>query len=152
MITAVSGAATANTTVKFIAQPTAMDVFIALNPAVSGLASLQFSLVNGSGATFSSGSESAVNGATGSLIVANQASGSDTTVIALISAAGFNTGTTPIIKLSYGITSGLPGMQVSSSGISATRLANPADPLSGVPLALTPQNFVVTIKYNTDTF
>ncbi|WP_243371212.1 hypothetical protein [Geotalea sp. SG265] len=137
-------AASASATVKFIAQPTAMDAFIGLTPAVTGLASLQFTLVNSPGATFTGGSESALNEATGSLIVANPSSGTDT-IIGLISGTGFNTGTAPIIKVSYGIASGLPGVQVSPSGISAANS-------KFQPITLNQQNFVVTVKYNTDTF
>jgi adhesin/invasin len=137
-------AGSASTTVKFITQPTAMGVSIALNPAVTGLASLQFSLVNSPGATFTAGTESAVNGAAGSLIVANPTAG-DTTVIGLISGKGFNTGTAPIITASYGVASGLPTVQVSPSGISAANA-------TFQPIAVKPENFVITVKYNTDTF
>ncbi len=143
-ITAASAGNTANTKVKFIDQPTSMKVSIALNPAVTDLANLGFSLVNSPGAAFNAGSETSV---AGTFVAASQASSSDTTNVTLITATSFNTGTTPIIELTYTINSGLPTVQVTN--ISASR-PDPSKPLDTLPLSLGAENFVITVDYNTD--
>lgn len=150
-VAATSGT-TATTSIKFISQPTAMNVTIALNPAVSALATLQFNLVNSAGAAYTANSLTLLNTALNQFAAAGQQPGSDTTTVALISAAGFDTSTAPIMNLSYAVTAGLPAVTVSPTGITATKLANPSDVTSGTNITLTPDNFLVTVKYNTDTF
>lgn len=141
-ITATSGSATATTTVNFIAQPTAMDVFVALNPAQPSLASLQFVVDTGAGATVPPTATVVNAAATGSFVAVGPGSAANTTNVALINATGFNTMTAPIIKLTYTITgSGLPGAQINTTApISAFNAALQ-------PITLTPQNFVITTEY-----
>jgi hypothetical protein len=118
-----------------------MDITIALNPSVTALGALQFSLISDPGATYNNDA-AAINAAVGQTILAIPVGNSLN--IGLISGTSFNTLATPIISLSYAITAGtLPGVQVSPTGIVANDGAS-----SPISPPLTPANFVVTVNYN----
>lgn len=146
-VTCTAGFASGSTDVKFITQPTSVEVFIGFDQAVTDLAALQFVLNNTTGATFDNGAQliSAVNAATGSSVAANF-NGTDSTTIGLIS-AGFNTGTEPIIQATYGITTGLPTFSVAPPP--ATFIAQNPDLVATTP-PVTAANVVVTVTYNTE--
>ena len=146
-ITAASAGSTASTMVRFIQQPTSMKVSIALNPAVEALTSINFSLNNTPGATYT-GTVTALNAASGLPIEAAQVS-SDRTNVGFFTVSSINTGTTALVELTYAITTGsLPTIQVSSNNISANKLSDPSNVISPtVPVNLTPENFVVKVDY-----
>ncbi|WP_157046170.1 Ig-like domain-containing protein [Geotalea uraniireducens] len=139
--------ATASTDIKFIAQPTSMAVTIAMNPPITSLAALQFVLINDPGATYNNGSYKIINQAAEQITSEPVSSGNNLT-LGVFSLTFFDTLATPIIQLSYNISSGLPGVQVSPTGIIAGTGMN-ATPVTP---PLTPSNFLLAVKYNTDTF
>jgi nicotinamide mononucleotide (NMN) deamidase PncC len=139
-IAATSGSISGSTTLTVIVQPTRMDITIALNPPVTSLGALQFSLISDPGATYNNDA-AAINAAVGQTVLAIPVGNSLN--VGLISGTSFNTLATPIIRLSYAITAGtLPGVLVSPTGIVANDGASqPITP------PLTPANFVVTVNY-----
>lgn len=147
-VTAAAGGASGTRDVKFINQPSSVDVSIAFNPAVSNLAALDFTLNNTVGASFDNNAQLIipVNAAEGSFVMGNFVSNS--TRINFINAAGFNTGTTPIIKATFAVASdaGMPQFSVSSSAtITATDTGgNPITP------AVTAAGMAVTVTFNTE--
>jgi hypothetical protein len=144
-VTAAAGSAS-NTAppVKFINQPASVDVSVGFNQPVAKLAALQFRLNNTAGAAFNNADPqlvSAINAATGSFVQGNNIAGSNSTVIALINAGGFNTGTDPIIKATFVVAAGA-GLPAFS--IDATPGAITSDP------AVTAENIVVTTSFDTE--
>jgi hypothetical protein len=151
LVTGAAGGIAGTREVKFINQPASADVFISLNGAVTNLAALDFQLNNSPGASFNISTQpvAAVNAASGSLVLGNFNAASNSTKIALVKAAGFNTGTAPIIKATFDVAAdaGLPafGVDVTPGSITAT------DPNSGPTTpAVTVQNIVVTVTYDTE--
>jgi hypothetical protein len=143
-VTASALGGSSSTTVKFINQPTSAVVSIALSPSVTGLTSLQFGVKNDPGASFAvnSGNEQAVGAAAGSLVAVGYDPATNVATPALINATGFTTGTSPIIQLTYAITSGLPTFSIDPSAtISAS---------TTTPISLSQSNFSVTWRYNTE--
>lgn len=150
-VTASAGGASGSKDVKFINQPSSVDVFIAFNQPVTNLAALQFKLNNGAGTVYDdAGTQliSAINAAEGSFVVGNFAADNSNT-IALISAAGFNTGTTPIIKVTYSVVSGAGQVAFSVDASPSTFTVSDKDGNAPVP-QLSAANLVVTTKFNTE--
>lgn len=142
-VTAAVGGVSNSTPVKFINQPTSVDVSIGFNQPVANLAALQFRLNNTQGAAFSNADPqliSAINAAAGSTVVGNFSAANSTT-IALINAGGFNTGTAPIIKATFAVASGagLPAFVIDATPGTIT-----SDP------AVTADNMSVTASFDTE--
>jgi hypothetical protein len=151
MVTAAAGGVTGTKEVKFINQPASADVFISFNGAVTNLAALDFKLINSPGASFNISTQPvvAVNAASGSFVLGNFSASSNSTQVALIKAAGFDTGTAPVIKATFDVAAdaGLPafGVDVTPGSITAR------DPNSGPTTpAVTAGNMVVTVTYDTE--
>lgn len=130
--------------VKFINQPTSVDVSIGFNQPVANLAALQFRLNNTAGASFNNADPqliSAINAATGSFVQGNNIAGSNSTVIALINAGGFNTGTDPVIKATFAVAAGagLPAFSIDATPGTIT-----SDP------AVAAENMIVTTSFDTE--
>lgn len=146
-VTATAAGVSGTKGVKFINQPTSVDVFIAISPAVTNLATLQFKLNNTAGATFDNAAQqiAAINAAQGgSLQVANFVANS--TTVGLVHQTGFNTGTAPIIKATFAVSAGLPTFSVDST---ATFVATDINDAATTP-AITAANLAVTVTYNTE--
>lgn len=143
-----AGLASGSTTVKFINQPVSVEVLIAFDQSVTDLAALQFVLNNTPGATFNTVAQpiSAINAAIGSLVAANFVAGSNT--IGLANAGGFDTTTSPFLRLTYAITAGagLPEFNVDATPgefIANNTALGPTTP------PVTAANLVVSVTYNT---
>lgn len=151
-ITASAGGVSASQDVKFITQPSSVDVFVAFNQAVTNLAGLQFNLNNTAGATFDNNAQKvfAINNAANAqtLIACHFNAAANATSIGLANGSGFDTGTDPIIKLTFAVTSGLPSFTVDPgpANFTATSDANGSPTTPPVTAA----NLVVTVKYDTE--
>ncbi|WP_223911460.1 hypothetical protein [Geobacter sp. AOG1] len=128
---------------KFIPQPASADVFIALDSAITKLDSLNLKFVNDQGATYTSAAKlNQLLADSGSLLTAGPgvSDPANTITIGVASAGGFTTvANTPIIQLTYSITSGIPGFRVGSVVSAST--------FPSVPLTLSTSNFIVTVIY-----
>jgi len=151
IITVTSGTMVGSVYIKFIRQPTAVDVSVALTSA-STIGALQYNLTNSAGWNYAVNSAVPQNAAAGSTIFAQQDVLGTTTTVGLINAAGFVPTAMPIEQLTYTLNIGnpanlgvLPVFGISSAGITAETPAFGA-------IALTPLNFVITLHFNTDTF
>ena len=125
-----------------VTQPTSMTVTIAMNPPITSLATLQFTLVNDTGATYNNDFtkiNQAANQQGSAFLSGNNLN------IGVFSLTVFDTLSTPIVQLSYNIApgSGLPGVHVSPTDISATT------GIGSVPInpPLTSDNFLVNVEY-----
>jgi len=133
------------------AQPTRADVFIAFDQPVTNLAGLDLKLDNTAGATFDNTTQpiAAINAAQGSLSLAvgNFDAATNSTRIVLINgnAAGINTGTEPILKITYAIADGA-GSPTFSITSQATFSAIAPDNGPTTP-PVTTANMVVTVTY-----
>ena len=129
--------------------PTQADVFIAFDQSVTNLAGLEFMLNNSEGATFDDATQPivSINEALGSLVVGNFDGATNTNHIVMVngSVAGINTGTTPILKVTYKIASG-GGSPIFSIASQATFSAIAPDNGPTTP-PVTPANLVVTVTY-----
>ena len=131
------------------APPTQADVFIAFDQPVTNLSGLDFRLNNAAGATFDSTTQpiAAVNAALGSLVVGNFDPATNSNHIVLINggAAGFDTGTAPIIKVTYAIAAGAgnPTFSIASAATFSAIAANNAPTTPPV----TAGNLLVTVTY-----
>lgn len=146
-----SGGASQSVQIKFINQPASADVFISFKQAITNLAGLSFTLNNTAGATFSNPDQLifTMNGAAvGSTIVAANFNPVDnTTKVGLGNPTGLNTGTAPIIKANFAISSGLPAFSIDQTAgtFTATDINSGAtDP----PATVT--DMVVTVTYDTE--
>jgi hypothetical protein len=154
IVTAAAGDKSRNMAVKFINQPTSVEVSIGFGIAVTNLTTLKFQLNNTAGASFNNGDPadpanpqliSAINGGAASLVAGNFIANSNT--IGLVSFGGFNTGTAPIIRATYAVAAGdsLPTFSVAETGFSATDL----DGNATVP-QVTAADMVVTTVFDTE--
>jgi len=140
--------------VRFINQPATADVFIGFDQAVTNLAGLQFNLNSTGGAAFDNDAQNikAINNAEGSLtiVVGNFIAASNSTAIGLgnAGASGIDTGTAPIIKVTYAVSAGLPQFSVDLTAGTFSAVADEAG--SAVTPAVTAANLVVTVKYDTE--
>jgi len=125
-VSAAAGSATKSRDVKFINQPSSVDVSIRFDTAVTNLAALQFKLNNTAGASFDNNTQSniarinnAAAGTTSISLAAGFNAAANSLTIALANANGFNTGTTPIIKATYAVAlgAGLPTFSIDAAGI-----------------------------------
>jgi len=151
-ITADCGGSSQSVQVKFINQPASVDVFIAFKQDVTNLAGLDFKLNITSGATFSNPDPQPIhtmnNAAVGStLVLGNFISADNSTRIVLANPTGFNTGTAPIIKATFAISTGLPEFTVDQTPASFT--ATDFNSSATVPAA-TAADIVVTVTYDTE--
>ncbi len=133
------------------AQPVRANVFIAFDQEVTNLAGLDFVLNSAPGATFDNNAPqiAPINAADGQAqVVANFNAATNTNRIALATgnAAGFNTGTTPIIRVTYNVA---PGSGVPTFGIAsqATFTAISDDNSTPTTPPVTAANVVVTVTY-----
>jgi hypothetical protein len=132
-------------------QPTRADVFIAFDQPVTNLAGLDLKLDNTAGATFDNTTQpiTAINAAQGSLslTVGNFDAATNSTRIILIngSAAGINTDTTPIVKITYAIADGAGSPTFSISSQATFSVIAPDNGPTTPPV--TPANVVVTVTY-----
>jgi hypothetical protein len=143
-VTASAGDVSGNTPVKFINQPTSVDVSIGFKQPIANLAALQFKLNNTAGAAFNNTDPqlvSAINAATGSTVVGNNVSGSNSTTIGLINAGGFNTGTVPIVKATFVVAAG--------AGLPAFSIDATPGNITSEP-AVTADNLSVTVSFDTE--
>jgi len=151
VVTAAAGNASRTSNVKFINQPSSVDVSVRFNVAVTNLAALQFKLISAEGATFDNNAQlvSRINNAAAgstSIILAGFDPAAKTLTVGLANPGGFNTGTTPIIKATYAIAagSGLPTFSVDAAGFTAT------DPQSVAIPQVTSAALVVTTVFDTE--
>jgi len=139
------GNASNTTQLTFINQPTSVDVAISFDQAVTNLAALQFVLNNQAGASFNN---LPLQVPLGSLAAANFDAASNSTTIGLTNASGFNTGTAPVIVITFSVApgAGLPAFSIDqAAGFIAT------DPLSGPTVPpVTAANLVVTRTFDTE--
>lgn len=152
VVTAAAGNASKTRDVKFINQPSSVDVSVRFNVAVTNLAALQFMMNNAAGATFDNNAQlisrinNAAEGST-SIILAGFDAASNALTVGLANPNGFNTGTTPIIKATYAVAagSGLPTFSVAAAGFTAT------DPLDNATVPqVASSNMIVTTVFNTE--
>jgi hypothetical protein len=153
IVTAVAGDKSRNMAVKFINQPTSVEVSIGFGTAVTNLTTLKFQLNSTAGASFNNGGLadpqliSAINAAAeaGSLAAGNFIANSNT--IGLVNVGGFNTGTAPIIRATYAVAAGdsLPTFSVDAAGFSATD----PDGNATVP-QVTAADMVITTVFDTE--
>lgn len=151
-VTADSGGASQSVQVKFINQPAKADVFISFKQAVTNLAGLDFKLNNTAGATFSNPDPQLIvtmnSAAVGStLVLGNFNPADNSTRIVLANPTGLDTGTTPIIKATFAISSGLPVFSVDQTPASFT--ATDFNSSATVPPA-TAADMAVTVTYDTE--
>jgi hypothetical protein len=144
----VSGA----TDVKFINQPSSVELFLATDAPVANLAALQLVVNNTAGTSFDNTAAPVFtlnNAAVGAaLVTANFNAVANSTTIALINANGINTGTTPILKATFSVaaSAGLPSFSIDqAASITAT------DP-NGLALnpALTAANLLLSMRFDTE--
>lgn len=150
-VTAASGNASDRKEVKFINQPSSVDVLIAMNPAVTNLGSLDLTIDNTAGASFDNAAQhvAAVNAAFGNtLVLGNFDSAANSTRILLINGTGFNTGTAPIIKATFAVASdgGMP--QFSASSTAAISATDPGSNL--ITPAVSAADMAVTVTFDTE--
>ena len=149
-----SGALTGSAYVKFLSQPTSVDVSVAVVPdssnppqgatVIPAIGALQFDLGMPAGIVFSPGSEVARNSALGSTISALQ--NASATTVGMINANGFTSDLLPVMSLTAGIAGvGLPTFSVATGTIEALEPA-------GTAINLVPANFDITVHFNSDTF
>ena len=153
-VLAAAGGATGSRDVKFISQPTSVDVSVSFDTAVTDLAALQFILKNTAGASFDNNTQlvSRINNAAAgstSIIFAGFNAGAGSLTIGLANPNGFDTGTTPIIKATFAVTAGagLPTFSIESTpgSFTATNLGNNA-----TTPPVTAANMVVSTAFNTE--
>lgn len=150
-VTGTAGSVSGTAGVKFINQPTSVDVSIAFDQAVTDLAALSFKLNSTTGVTFDNAAQpiSALNSATGSLVVGNFSTAANSNTIGLVNANGFNTGTATIVKATYAIGAGssLPAFSIdpTPASLSATSTTGGA-----TTPAVTAADMVVTVTFNTE--
>lgn len=161
-ITASAGGASASQDVKFITQPSSVDVFIAFNQAVTNLAGLQFNLISTPGATFDNDAQhifpvnKAVAGSSSQVAGKFDPAANSTTIgLTYAGSGGFNTGTTPIIKATFAIIAGLPLFSIDEVSSAATFTAIGAVGAAGSDFGattppVTAENLVVTTTYDTE--
>ena len=132
------------------AQPVRATVLIAFDPTVTNLAGLDFVLNSAPGAAFDNNTQqiAAINAAQGqSLVVGNFNAVTNTNHIILAngSAAGIDTGTTPIIRITYDVAagSGVPTFGIASQA-TFTAIAPDNSPVTP---AVTAANQAVTVTY-----
>lgn len=141
------------TEVKFINQPTSVELFIASAAPVANLGALQLIVHNTAGVSFDNTAapvftlNSAAVGA--SLATASFNAAANSTNIMLINANGINTGTAPILKATFSVaaSAGLPSFSIDPAPASFTA----TDPLS-IPLtpALTAANLLLATRFDTE--
>jgi hypothetical protein len=153
IVTAVAGDKSGNLAVKFINQPTSVEVSIGFGIAVTNLTTLRFQLNNTAGASFNNADPQlifAINAAAGSLVTGNFITNSNTIGLAAFSnaATGFNTSTTPIIRATYAIA---PGSGLPTFSVDATVPFTATDPVGNATVPqVAASNMVVTTVFNTE--
>jgi hypothetical protein len=154
IIRVTSGALTGAAYVKFLSQPTSVDVSVAVVPDASNppqgatvipaIGALQFDLGMPAGTDFSPGTEVARNTALGSTISALQ--NASATTVGMINANGFTSDLLPVMSLTAGISGvGLPTFSIATGTIEALQP-------DGTAINLVPANFDIAMHFNTDTF
>jgi hypothetical protein len=134
-----------------LAQPVRAIVFIAFDQPVENLAGLDLTLNNSAGASFDNNSPqiAPINAAEGSSVVANFDASRNSTRIAFINggAAGINTGTTPIIRITFAVAdgSGRPTFSVDATPANFSAISDPNSTPTTPPV--TASNVVVTVTY-----
>lgn len=132
------------------AQPVRANVFIAFDQTVTNLAGLECNLNSAPGATFDNATQqiAAINAAQGSSVVANFDAATNSAKIILVNggAAGINTGTSPIIRITYNVAA---GSGVPTFGIASQATFTAISDINGTPTtpAVTAANVVVTVTY-----
>lgn len=152
-VTGSVGRVSGTTEVKFINQPTSVELFIAAETPVANLAALQLAVNNTAGASFDNTAAPVFtlnNAAVGaSLATANFNAAANSTTIALINANGINTGSSPIIKATFSVaaSAGLPSFSIDPAPTSFT-----ATDSNGVALTppLTAANLVLSTRFDTE--
>jgi hypothetical protein len=152
VVTAESGGVLGAKNVKFINQPVSVEVSIAINQTVAGVALLEFNLKNTPGATFNTADPQrifAIGDASGSLVTGNFLATANSTTIGLVNPTGFNPGVgTPIIRATYAIAAG-SGMP--SFSIDETTPIIAKDPQrTAIAPQLTGADMVITTVFDTE--
>ena len=153
VVTAAADGVPGNMSVKFINQPSSVEVSIALRKSPASLAALQFTLNNTAGVTFNNNANppaiSPISAAAGSLITGNFVAANNSNTIGLINSSGFSPGiTTPFIKATYSVSTG-SGLPTFSVDAAATFIAT--DPVGNATVPqITAADLVVTTVFNTE--
>jgi hypothetical protein len=129
------------------AQPVRAHVFIAFDQPVTNLAGLVFVLNSAPGATFDNNAPqiAAINAAQGSTVVANFNAATNTCGI-FFTSTGVNTGTTPIIRITYDVAA---GSGVPTFGVASQATFTAVSDINGTPTTppVTAANVVMTVTY-----
>jgi hypothetical protein len=152
-VTGTAGQASGAMEVKFINQPTSVELFIAMDAPVANLGALQLTVQSTAGVTFNNTTAQVFtlnNAAVGaSLATAGFNIATNSTTIALVSANGFNSATAPILKATFSVAAnaGLPSFSIDSSPSRFTA----TDPTGlGITPALTAANIVLSATFDTE--
>lgn len=152
VVNATTGGMASSMAVKFINQPTSVDVSVAFSMALTNLASFRFSLLNTPGALFDTTTHpiTLVNAAasgSSSLGIPVLTGSSLAIVMTSVPGFSFNTGIAPIIKATYAVTgTGLPAFSVDTT---ANFIAEDANGQFTLP-QVGPSNVILTTVYNTE--
>lgn len=144
--------------VRFISPPAKVDVSLALSPVVTNLNTIDLLYLSHNDATYINDSIMTVNAGVGSsvgILASNDVQSTGMYLMAPISGTGLNTGTQPILKLSYTCTPG--STTISKFQVVPNTRDNPPDKLSAyyfdpaVPntrlTPFTPANLVLFMDY-----
>jgi hypothetical protein len=153
IVTAAAGGVSGNRAMKFINQPTSVEVSIAVKQTVAGVALLQFNLKNTpGGATFNNADPQrifAINDAAGSLVTGNFDAAANSNTIGLVNPTGFNPGVgTPIIRATYAVVAGT-GLPAFSIDETTPMIAKDPQRIAIVP-QVTAADIVITTMFNTE--
>jgi hypothetical protein len=152
-VTGSAGRASGAREVKFINQPSSVDLFIATDAPVANLAALQLTVQSTAGATFNNTTAPVFtlnNAAVGSsLATAGFNAAANSATIGLVNANGFNSGTAPILKATFNVAAntGLPSFSIdpAPSRFTAT------DPNGfAITPAVTAANLVLSMTFDTE--
>jgi hypothetical protein len=148
-----AGGVSGNMAMKFINQPASVEVSIALNRTVAGVALLQFNLKNTpAGATFNNADPQrifAIGDAAGSLVAGNFVAAANSNTIGLVNPAGFNPGNgTPIIRATYSVVAGagLPAFSIDET----TPIIAKDPQRTAIAPQLTAADMVITTVFDTE--
>jgi hypothetical protein len=152
VVLAAAGGVSGAKDVKFINQPTSVEVSIAINKAVANVALLEFNLKNTPGATFDNADPQrifAIGDAASSLVTGNFLASANSSTIGLVNPSGFTPVVgTPIIRATYAVAAG-SGMPTFS--IDATTPIVVKDPQSAAIVPqLTAADMVITTVFDTE--
>jgi len=151
-VTGTAGQASGVMDVKFINQPTSVELFIAMDAPVANLGALQLTVQSTAGVTFNNTTAQVFtlnNAAVGaSLATAGFNAVANSTTIGLVNANGFNSGTAPILKATFSVApgAGLPSFSIDPAPARFTA----TDSGSATIPTVTATNLVLSATFDTE--